>query len=338
MAPVVVALPAFLISLAITLRAAERFAERLDRLGTRYGFSEALVGLLTAVAADGPEISSALIALAKGAHATSVGVLVGSNVFNLAAMIGVSALVAGSVHLPRASLALEGSAGLAITLIGAAVLLALVTPALGAVLAVIVLAPYLLVVVGGSRPLARVNARLKLRGRAVAMISGALEERGRVPAPRAGAAARPRREIVLIVLEVILIAVGSFGMVEGALSLGDRWGISGAVIGVLILAPLTSIPNAATAIRLGRQDRGSALLTEALNSNTINLVIGVVLPALFVGLTSLGTTGRVNVAWMVGMTVISLALLARPRGIGRAGGALLVALYAGFVVTQLALS
>src|SRR5436190_22949305 len=112
MAPLV-AVPAFLISLAVTLRAAERFAARLDRLGTRYGFSEALVGLLTALAADGPEISSALVALAKGAHATSVGVLVGSNVFNLAAMIGVSALVAGSVHLPRASLALEGSAGLA---------------------------------------------------------------------------------------------------------------------------------------------------------------------------------------------------------------------------------
>ena len=159
-----------------------------------------------------------------------------------------------------------------------------------------------------------------------------------MPALRADAPDRPRREILLIVVEVVLIIVGSFGMVEGALSLGDRWGISGAVIGVLILAPLTSIPNAATAIRLGRQDRGSALLTEALNSNTINLVVGVILPATLVGLTSLGTTGRVNVAWMVGMTVVSLALLARRRGVGRLGAAVLIALYAGFVVTQLALS
>ena len=56
-----------------------------------------MIGLLTAVAADGPEISSALIALVKGAHTTSVGVLVGSNAFNLAAMIGVSALLTGCV-------------------------------------------------------------------------------------------------------------------------------------------------------------------------------------------------------------------------------------------------
>jgi cation:H+ antiporter len=336
-APIAVALPAFLISLAITLSAAQRFAERLDRLGARYGFSEALVGLLTAVAADGPEISSALVALAKGAHAASVGVLVGSNVFNLAAMVGVSALVAGAVHLPRASLALEGSAGLGATLIGAAVLLGAVTPAIGAVLMLAVLGPYLLVVVGGSRPLARVHGRLKLSGRTVAIVSRALEERRRTPGPRAEAAANPRREIVLIVLEVLLIVLGSFGMVQGALSLGDTWGVSGAVIGVLILAPLTSIPNAATALRLARRKRGSALVTETLNSNTINLVFGVVAPGLFVGLTSLATAGRVDVAWMVGMTVIALAMLAMPRGAGRASGAVLVGLYAAFVVAQLTL-
>ena len=150
MAPVLVALPAFLISLAITLRAAERFAERLDRLGTRFGLSEALVGLLTALAADGPEISSALVALSKGARTASVGVLVGSNVFNLAAMIGVSALVAGCVRLPRNSLALEGLVGFLVTIVAAAVLLHALAPIAGAALMLLVLAPYLAVVVGGS--------------------------------------------------------------------------------------------------------------------------------------------------------------------------------------------
>jgi hypothetical protein len=41
--------------------------------------------------------------------------LVGSNVFNLAAMIGLSALLAGSVWLPREVLPLEGFVGGAIT-------------------------------------------------------------------------------------------------------------------------------------------------------------------------------------------------------------------------------
>src|SRR5436309_15802478 len=107
-----VALPLFLVSLAVTLVAARLFARRLDRLGVRFGFPEALVGLMTAVAADGPEISSALVALAKGEHGVSVGVLVGSNAFNLAAMLGVSALLAGAVVLARETRLLDVLVGL----------------------------------------------------------------------------------------------------------------------------------------------------------------------------------------------------------------------------------
>jgi cation:H+ antiporter len=115
--PPALALPLFLASLAVTLAAARLFARRLDRLGVRFGFPEALIGLLTALAADGPEISSALFALIKGANDVGVGVLVGSNGFNLAAMIGVSALLAEHVRLPREVLALEGLVGLLVTVV-----------------------------------------------------------------------------------------------------------------------------------------------------------------------------------------------------------------------------
>ncbi len=92
----------FVVSLVVTLAAARLFARRLDRLGTRFGFPEALVGVLTAVAADGPEVTSALVALAKGAHNVSVGVLIGSNAFNLAAMIGLRGYT-GSTRIPASA-------------------------------------------------------------------------------------------------------------------------------------------------------------------------------------------------------------------------------------------
>ena len=123
------AVPLFLVSLAVTLAAARLFARRLDRLGVRFGFPEALIGLLTAVAADGPNVSSALFALIKGAHDVGVGVLVGSNTFQLAAMIGGSALLAGAVRLPRETLLLEGVVGLIITLLATALLLRWLSPA-----------------------------------------------------------------------------------------------------------------------------------------------------------------------------------------------------------------
>src|ERR1700752_3312468 len=117
MAPLI-ALPLFVVSLAVTLSAAATFARRLDQLGAKFGLPEVIIGLLTAMAADGPEVSSALAALSKGAHEAGVGVIVGSNAFNLAAMVGLSALLAGRVRVGRETLILEGSAGLAVTAIG----------------------------------------------------------------------------------------------------------------------------------------------------------------------------------------------------------------------------
>ena len=62
----------FLASLAVTLAAAGFFARRLDRVGLRLGLPETLLGLLTAVAADAPELSSAIAALLKGEQSVTM--------------------------------------------------------------------------------------------------------------------------------------------------------------------------------------------------------------------------------------------------------------------------
>ena len=321
------AIPLFVCSLLVTLAAARAFAQRLDRLGARFGLPDVLVGLLTALAADGPEISSALVALAKGARSTSVGVLVGSNVFNLAAMIGLSALVAGSVRLPRATLLLEGLVGALATLIVAGVLLGWVAPVVAVLLLVCVGVPYLLLLIHGAPPSARGPLASSL-ARVVAH---------RQPAPRAPERrADPAHHLLaLVALDVTLIVAGSAGMVQSVLALGDRWHVSNAVLGVLILAPLTSIPNALTGVRLGAARRGSALVSETFNSNTINLAFGVAVPALFVGVGATSAIGRVDIAWLIAMTALCLLLLAQREGMRRVGASALICLYLAFVAVQL---
>ena len=86
----------FVVSLGATLDAAAVFAERLDHLGERLGLPEGLLGLLTAAGADAPELATAIAALVTGPKSAGSGVVVGSNVFNLGAMVGVSALLAAT--------------------------------------------------------------------------------------------------------------------------------------------------------------------------------------------------------------------------------------------------
>jgi cation:H+ antiporter len=312
MSPVLAA-PLFLVSLAVTLVAARLFARRLDRLGVRFGFPEALIGLLTALAADGPEISSALFALAKGAHDVGVGVLVGSNGFNLAAMIGLSALITGRVRLAREALLLEGLVGLLVTVVAGALLLGWLPPGVAAGSSTLVLIPYLVLVLAGTGPVSEPHAH---------------------PAP--DAPTNPTHHLLgLIVLDVALIVAGSAGMVQTALSLAGHWHVSHAILGVLILAPLTSIPNAATAVRLGRTGRGAALVGETFNSNTINFGFGVIAPSLFVTFAAISTLGKLQLAWLLAATLLTLSLLARPGGMRRAGAVALIVIYFAFAAGTL---
>jgi cation:H+ antiporter len=304
----------FIASLAVTLFAARMFARRLDRLGLRFGLPEVVIGLLTALAADGPEISSALFALIKGAHGVSVGVLVGSNTFNLATMLGLSALLAGRVCPPRGTLAVVGAASGAVTVIAVAALLGWIAPAVAVVLAAVVLVPYFVRELKAAEDAAEPVERIS-----------------RVPWDD------PTHHLLaLIVVDVALIIAGSAGMVQAALTLGHEWGIPRVLLGTLVLGPLTSIPNAMTGVRLGLASRAQALVGEALNSNTINLAFGAVVPGLFVTLAASTLTDRLELWWLLGTTAVTLLLLARREGLGRLGGALLIALYGGFVAIALA--
>src|SRR5882672_2693906 len=129
----------------VTVVSSVVLARELDRIGERLGFSEALLGMVTALGADAPEIASAVAAVVAGHQDTGVGVVVGSNVFNLAALLGVSALIAGPVRIHRQGLLLNGGVAIFVAIIGAFVALDLLTGGAGLALAVVVLTPYVVV-------------------------------------------------------------------------------------------------------------------------------------------------------------------------------------------------
>src|SRR5207244_685468 len=105
-------------ALALTVTSSVVLARELDRIGERLGFSEALLGIVTAVGADAPEIASAVAAVVAGHEDTGVGVVVGSNVFNLAALLGVSALISGPVRIHKHGLWLNGGVAVVVAAVG----------------------------------------------------------------------------------------------------------------------------------------------------------------------------------------------------------------------------
>jgi cation:H+ antiporter len=82
------AVVAFVIGAAVSLGTSWVLVVRLERVGERLGLSEALLGMIAALAADAPEITASVTALVHHQRTVSAGVVIGSNVFNLAALLG----------------------------------------------------------------------------------------------------------------------------------------------------------------------------------------------------------------------------------------------------------
>jgi cation:H+ antiporter len=325
------ATPLFVASIALMLLASAAFARRLDHMGLRLGLPEALLGLLTALAADAPEVSSAIAALLQGKHDVAVGVVVGSNAFNLAAMLGVSAVVAGRVRARHETLELEAFVGLWLL----AVMLAVIACGLGAttggVLAAVVAVPYVALLAGGPR-LARRLPFGAAESRFVHRSFGEAHRRARPLDSRREAAGA----LLVLLFALCLIVAGSVGAVRAATDLADAWSVPEALVGVVVLAVLTSLPNAWTGVRFGLQRRGSALMSETLNSNSINIVAGLAVPAALGTLTAFSGLAIFDVAWLIGMTAAALVLFAKRDGGGRGAGAFLIVLYAVFLAVQFA--
>lgn len=316
----------FFVAAAVSLATSWLLVSRLERIGERLGLSEALLGVLAALAADAPEITAAVTALIRGQHGIGAGVVIGSNVFNLAALLGLSAVVAGMIRFDRKVVALGG----VVVTWSAVICLTTVVggngPVIGAVLALAVVAGYVVVLGLGPRRLDRPEAPAWSRwlGRAVAEEEAELE-----------VAIRPTRagwlDVVVAAVALVVVVVASVTMERAASSLGAHYKVAEIVIGGLVLAAVTSLPNAVAAVYLARRGRGAATLATALMSNALNVTLGLLLPAAIVGLGPPSTPTTLVAAWNLGLTVVVLAVAYRAQGLGRAAGALIIGAYLVFV-------
>jgi len=322
------ALAVFATSLALMSWASMRLTTALERIGARLRFSEGLLGIVTALGADAPEICSASVALLSKEHELSLGVVLGSNIFNLAGLLGLSALVAGRVTIGRQGLWFNGGASLLVSVVVVALVLQWIPVWSSLVLLALVLVPYVTLTAMHPPQI----ARLRLPSAAKRFLEIAVGHAHRDARERKNVARASWKDAAMAVLSTMLIVGASVGAVHSAVLIGTRWGISPGVIGILVLAALTSIPNAIAAVQLAREGRGAAVVSESLNSNTINILAGVCLPALLIGFAPPSPSIIFAALWLFCMKLVAVAAASHRNGLHRGGGAILLVLYAIFAL------
>lgn len=282
-------------------------------LALRLGLSPLLVGLtVVAFGTSTPELTVSLLAALDGQGAISVGNVVGSNICNIGLILGLSALVR---PLRTSSQIVHIDVPLMIGV---------------TVLAVILLA-------GGS--IGRATGALFcliLAGYCVFSIRLARCSQADVLAEDFGKELRvSRRGLALDALWVIgglgLLVAGSRLMVDGAVGMGRALGWSEAVIGLTVVAVGTSLPELAASVLAAARGESDIAIGNIVGSNIFNLLAILGLSALAHPIDATGIALS-DLLVMLGFAVLLWPLAWWQRRICRWEAALLLALYAAYVL------
>lgn len=300
----------------------------LVKLKTRLRVSGALLGMIAALGADTPEISSAVTALLIGQHDVGVGIIIGSSIFNIAALLGLSALVVGSMPLSRQGIIVNGMTSIIVILVLILLIYRFISPLVSLMLFLFLLVPYVIISEIKPNQMKQWNLPEKIR----VFLSKAVVDTRNTSKELKMNLSKSWSWLWLGGLAVIVIIITSIGMVHSAVFLSSAWGVKRSIMGMLILASLTSIPNVITSIRLALDNKGMSVMSESLNSNTINILFGICVPAIIFGLNTLSKQTFCSVWWLIGITVLAMFLLYLKKGFNRMIGAIVVGLYLVFAV------
>lgn len=325
-------LTAFIAGALVSLAFSWVLVTRLERVGERFGLSEALLGVVAALAADAPEITSSISAISQHQREIGSGVVIGSNLFNLAVLLGLGAVVSGFIALHKKVVILGGWVAMLIALCCLATTIRAVSVPEGLAVALLVLVCYLVIL--GLRSDA--IHRLPFGQRFTKWLSDAVDEE----ALELMTAIRPKRgrpiDAATAFGSLVIVVLSSVAMERGATAFGHHFHIADAVIGGIMLAAVTSLPNAVSAIYLAKKGRGAAAFSTALNSNNLNVVVGLLVPGVIVGLATPSFAGNFTSIAYVALTGLVLIFAFVKSGLTRQAGSVILVGYLLFVACLLA--
>jgi cation:H+ antiporter len=133
---------------------------------------------------------------------------------------------------------------------------------------------------------------------------------------------------------VLCLGLGAKMLVDGSLQTLKPFDLSEAAIGLTVVALGTSVPEIGTSIIAAQKGHGDLAVGNAIGSSVFNILGVLGFTATIRPLAATDVT-FVDGAILIATSLIGLVLVARPTGIGRLQGTVLVATYSLYLVNAL---
>lgn len=277
-------------------------------LALRLGMSPLVIGLtVVAFATSTPELFVVATAALEGREGISIGNVIGANLLNVGAILGLTALIL-PLRIEFQLLRIDVPIMIAAT---AALALAARDGEIGRLEAVLFLAA-LAAYVAFSVVMAR-----RERHRRV------LEEYREEMSPASG---HIGVDAGMIALGVALLAGGAELLVGGAVAIARAAGLSDSAVGITVVALGTTLPELVTCVLAALKGNGDIAVGNVVGSNIFNIFCVIGLAAAVRPLDATGVASR-ELAAMLVLAAVTLPVMWRGFTINRVEGALLLAAY-----------
>lgn len=297
------------------------------RLATHYHLPAVVQGsIIMAVGSSFPELSSTVIAtLVHGKFELGVAVIVGSAVFNILVIPGVSGLAGKGLKTDREMVYKEAL----FYMISVAVLMLSFALAL-------IYHP-----VEGSQWEGRVTRTIALLPVGFYGLYIFLQHQDtveyRIEQRRNGLHAQkikggPGRQWLRLLLGLAFIGIGVEGLVRSVIILGDVLQTPHFFWGLSVIAAATSLPDAFVSIQAARRGDGIVSMANVLGSNTFDLLIAIPIGVLIAGTCIIDFSVAAPAMGLLAVATIALFIMLRTQlRLTRFECILLLVLYAGFI-------
>jgi len=309
------------LGLVILLLAGDALVKGAVNLSLRLGVPALIVSLtIVAFGTSAPELLISVQAILEGAPGIALGNVVGSNTDNILLVLGVPALLA-TLHTSECDTRSSYLQMLAAS--GLFIALCFLGP-LNWITGLILLAA-LFAMLGH----AFVSAR---RHRNAA--AGTSE-----PEPEDLEGADPDmpwpKILIFLALGLVGLPLGADLLVDGAVNIADRWGVSEEVIGLTLIAIGTSLPELATTVMAALRRQADVALGNVIGSNMFNLLAIMGVATMFGDIPVADNFLRIDLWIMLGASVLIVPFVFLRQDINRIWGLALSALYAAYLFVVL---
>ena len=313
------------IGLALILGGANALTDGASAIARRLGISDLIIGLtVVAFGTSAPELVISVLSAISGSAPLAIGNVVGSNIFNILVIIGVTAMVRPMV-ISRSVMSLE--------------------------IPMVILSSLILLLLGNSGLIdgTGINQVSRVSGIFLLILlllfmrytfASAKNPKNTVNADQSAANVKTIpvwRAIIYVIFGLAALIYGGELFVDGASGIATRLGVSQAVIGLTIVAAGTSLPELATSVVAAIKGKHAMAIGNVIGSNIFNVLMVLGVSATITPL-SFGSIGNLDLLTLFAASVAFWVFgwLFKTRTITRAEGTVLTLGYIAYISALLA--